>query len=73
MGTKLLLLLAGCWAKKSVPLFTVAHHLLVMAFSPSCSGGQLVTACSHQMIPDSDPDSDETSFKMMQNVFFTHL
>jgi hypothetical protein len=28
-----------------MPPLAVAHHLLAMAFSPVCSGGQFATAC----------------------------
>ncbi len=45
IGTNLLLLVAGCCARNSMPPLAVAHHLLAMAFSPVCSGGQFATAC----------------------------
>ena len=50
IGTNLLLLVAGCCAKNSAPPLTVAHHLVVKAFSPVCSGGQFATACTSSAV-----------------------
>ena len=55
IGTNLLLLVAGCCARNSMPPLAVAHHLLVMAFSPECSGGQLATACVSGHCTQDDP------------------
>ena len=50
MGTNLLLLVAGCWARNRAPPLAVAHHLVAIALSPACAGGQFATACEQSKL-----------------------